>query len=82
MTAENLLNENYFHLILDSKNTDIYVSCIENAMKEYAKNKCQELLEIVAEKAKSVPNPEYLQYNWIVDKNSILKAVDLNEFIK
>jgi hypothetical protein len=47
-------------------------------MKKYAELKCKELLEIVAEKAEitgcySSPH---------IDKDSILNAVDLKEFIK
>ncbi len=48
-------------------------------MKEYAKLKCEELLEIVAEKAESYVIGGLVSQ---VDKNSILNAVDLDEFIK
>ena len=66
----------------------------EEAMKEYAKMKCKELLEIVAEKAKirdedgdvyEQPKGFYCNgelYETWVDKDSILNAVNLNEFIK
>lgn len=65
---------------------------IEEAMKEYTRLKCQELLEIVAEKAKVGSDWKYkggdsnilgnytktLVYK--VNKNSILNAVDLEKF--
>ena len=67
---------------------------LEEAMKEYAKMKCKELLEIVAEKAKikdedgdvyEQPKGFYCNgelYETWVDKDSILNAVNLDEFIK
>ena len=56
--------------------------CAEKLMQEYAKLKCQELLEIVAEKAE-VKEYFELNYEWTytVDKDSILNAVDLDSFI-
>lgn len=59
-------------------------------MKLFAKLKCKELLEIVAEKAKVIGEIEqHSAFNYvtpddivIVDKESILNAVDLDEFIK
>jgi hypothetical protein len=55
-------------------------------LKEFAELKCKELLEIVAEKAKIKEvnyedEMEWVNYT-IVDKDSILNAVDLKEFIK
>jgi hypothetical protein len=61
-------------------------------MKDYAKIKCQELLTIVAEKSKVIESTPYINYkpesmikrgsNIIsVYKDSILSAVDLNQFI-
>ena len=48
-------------------------------MREYAKLKCQELLEIVSEKAEITKS---VNFGWEkVDKESILSAVDLNKFI-
>jgi hypothetical protein len=52
---------------------------IVRAMQEYARLKCEELLEIVAEKAE-VYRSEGGYENW-VDKDSVLNAVDLDEFI-
>lgn len=63
---------------------------IKLAMQEYAKSKCKELLEIVVEKVncKDVQTQEILDnhdlacdYRIEVNKNSILKAVNLDEFI-
>ena len=51
---------------------------ILKALKEFAEQKCKELLEIVAEKA-------YAQVEYdcaIIGKDSILNAVNLKEFIK
>jgi hypothetical protein len=78
MTAEDLLEKDYFHLVLDSRDSNISVGEIQGAMREYATLKCKELLEIVAEKA-------YAQVEYdcaVIDKDSILNAVNLKEFIK
>ena len=61
---------------------------IENLMQEFAKIKCKELLEIVVEKAKAEikyeysgnTGSEYLDEWAVVDKDSILNAVDLEKF--
>ena len=56
---------------------------ISNIIKEYARLKCQELLQILVEKVKT--KIEYSSaikghfYN-VVDKDSILNAVDLDSF--
>jgi len=84
--------------ITDSLFDDIQKMLIEKAIKDYAKLKCKELLEIVAEKALieetyvspvdgtitnrfsyafGAENTEY-----IIDYDSILNAVNLDEFIK
>ena len=78
MTAENLLHESYFYIVLDIRETYLTDSDITSAMNEYARLKCEELLKIVAEKVE-------VEYDWnasYVDRDSILNAVDLNEFIK
>jgi hypothetical protein len=58
--------------------------------KDFARLKCQELLEIVAEKAKTKtiwesdgqPSSSFPDsYYEVIDKDSILNAVDLNSFI-
>ena len=51
----------------------------EEALSEFAEFKCQELLEIVAEKVEISYNRFGEEY---VDKDSILNAVNLKEFIK
>lgn len=93
MTAEEVLNE----WLLQTDQTNLkegHYFVIEQAMKEYSRLKCKELLKIVAEKAKIIDedNDTYEQphvfyckgeeYKTWVDTNSILNAVDLNEFIK
>ena len=63
----------------------------KEALVEYAKIKCKELLEIVAEKAKVIqysayidmpPEKEIRGENFViqVDKDSVLNAVDLENF--
>ena len=73
---------------------DCYIATqhnIKKAMQEYAKQKCQELLLLVAEKARIIgedgnkqPYTFYCngeEYEVSVDKDSILNAVDLDSFI-
>jgi hypothetical protein len=54
--------------------------------KEYTEQKCKELLEIVAKKARVITiwegntGSEYMDFD--IDKNSILNAVNLKEFIR
>ena len=66
---------------------DCYIATqhnIKKAMQEYAKQKCQELLLLVAEKAKIKENRSmsngYDYTERYVDKDSILNAVDLDSF--
>ena len=74
----NMIQETNIKGITNSLFTDIQKSLIEKAMKEYTELKCKELLEIVAEKA-------YAQVEYdcaVIDKDSILNAVNLKEFIQ
>jgi hypothetical protein len=50
---------------------------ILTAMKEFAELKCKELLEIVAEKA-----DEAHVGGWDLDRDEVLNAVNLKEFIQ
>lgn len=85
MTAQEFIEKNYHN------------GCgywmLDTALQEYAKIKCQELLEIVAEKAKVKGNWEYSggspkvlgSYSkrfvgYEADKDSILNAVNLDSF--
>ena len=77
MGAEEFLNNNHFHLIMDSRNTNILNGDIERAMQDYATMKCKELLEIVAEKADKAHVG-----GWDLDRDEVLNAVDLNSFCK
>ena len=98
MTAEELLDKDYFHLVLDSRGTNISVGEIERAMREYAKIKCKDLLEIVVEKAE-VKNSFYSSFTGLteevgkvfytdndgtfhVDNESILNVINLENFIE
>lgn len=74
MTAEELSNvfrEPGFDI--DNK---IQQKLVLGAMKSYAKIKCQELLLLVADKAKV----EEVWDDYYVNKNSVLNAVDLEKF--
>ncbi len=57
---------------------EMYNPDIESVVQEYARIKCQELLEIVAEKA-TIYDSKY--DGFYIDKRSILSAVDLDSFI-
>lgn len=90
MTVHEFLNKEYFYLIIDSQDTNIDSKDIEKAMQEYAKMKCKELLDIVVDKAKTKtiyesndqPSSSFGDYEYdVVDKDSILNAVDLDSFI-
>lgn len=74
-----------YHTYILFENMDVILEEQVKVAKEYAKEKCKELLEIVVEKAKVTTiwegntSSEYVDYD--VDKDSILNAVDLNTFI-
>lgn len=78
MTAEEYLEE------MDKSSNDIN-DIIEEAIVGYARLKCQELLLLVAEKAKTKVKDGYIETTfkkeWIeIDRDSILNAVDLENF--
>lgn len=76
MTAKEFFNEEYNGV------GKLGVHC-EELMQNYAKLKCQELLEIVVEKADARMSYVAGGVNRaIVNKDSILNAVNLDEFIK
>jgi len=92
MTALNILVKNGVFQTEDVSqrfNLDVTRDCyiktqkdIVKSMQEYAKIKCQELLEIVAEKANiKTENSGGINEILVVDKDSILNAVDLETFI-
>lgn len=83
MVAKNILIE----WLSQTDQTDFkegHYFVIEEAMKEYARIKCEELLLLVAEKAKSKEINYEDGMEWVyyikVDKNSILNAIDLEKF--
>lgn len=81
MTAHEFLDKEYFYLILDSRDTNIYSEDIGKAMADFAKYKCKELLEIVAEKADARMSYVAGGVNRaLVNKDSILNCVDLENF--
>lgn len=93
MTAKEIITSAEQNGFEQGYNMDLYYHTeedIEQMLKEYTKVKCQELLEIVAEKAKTKtiyesndqPSSSFRDYEYnVVDKDSILNAVDLNSFI-
>lgn len=87
MTAENYLENTFSETGFDIDNT-IQKNLVIGAMKWYAMLKCEELLKIVAEKAQTKElfvngsNGGWYDKVGYVNKDSILNAVDLNEFIK
>lgn len=80
MKAEEVLNNTFDKHEWRMASPPYYDSedAVIDAMKEYAKYKCKELLEIVADNAKIL----YSYSSPKVDKDSILNTVDLDEFIK
>jgi hypothetical protein len=84
MKAEEILKE----WLIQTDQTNLkegHYFVIQEAMKEFAELKCRELLEIVAEKAKTKHYSTNTSIDFsklVVDKDSILNAVDLKEFIK
>ena len=84
MTAHEFLDKEYFYLILDSRETNIYSEDIGKAMADFARYKCKELLEIVAEKASTLSATIYISpgtpHTARLSKDSILNAVDLETF--
>jgi hypothetical protein len=87
MKAEKLLDEKYegnsiWGDLQRGRGDVFYEDDVIKAMKEYAKIKCQELLEIVVEKARlTSENSGEINERRVVDKDSILSAVDLEQFI-
>ena len=88
VTAEDLLYSNYegksvWSDLNTSKGDVYYEDDVKNAMQEYAKLKCQELLDIVVEQVTVKTKYKGLLNNSIfIDKDSILNAVDLESFCK
>lgn len=87
MTAEDFLQEHLeiSHFYLDKyEQTCCFSADVQKAMREFAELKCKELLEIVAEKAKTRKEyyDPFIEPSIIVDKDSILNAVNLKEFIQ
>lgn len=78
MTAKNILTE-WLSQTDQTNFKEGHYFVIEEAMKEYASLKCQELLEIVTEKVK-LEWIDYTNGEVIVNKDSILNAVDLDKF--
>jgi len=86
MTAEDILNYNESQAYYN-QNSDYRIK----SMKEYARLKCQELLEIVVEKAK-IKEVDYIgeeeisekfitkHYSYTIDRDSILNTIDLEKF--
>jgi len=90
MKAEELLEQLLEEYHYDKDAIMVSTAFLDMFAKEYARLKCKELLEIVAEKAKTKtiyeindqPSSSFGDYEYdVVDKDTILNAVDLNSFI-
>lgn len=83
ITAENFLNENYFNIIIDIRETFVSPADISQAMIEFAKLHVEEALKQTSEKIELLDDKEC----WrncscekpckMVNKNSILNAYPL-----
>lgn len=89
MTAEEILKKHLDGWWKAQIGHHPHIENVLEAMKEYAKLKCEELLKIVVENVKTENiYPKYVLNEFdefehiIVNKESILNAVDLDEFIK
>lgn len=71
MTTKEFYNKNY---VSDNEKDTLIL------MQEYARLKCEELLEIVAEKADTCEIAVMRGHETVVDIDSILNAVDLEKF--
>jgi len=87
MTAEEFIGKHMFTYNPENPNKDKYIginqSYFEEALKDFAKIKVKEVLEIVAKKAKTQRTAN--TGSWLdasIDKNSILNCINLDEFIK
>jgi len=88
MRTEDFIKTHMFKMDENHKNVGDYIcinqGALEEALNSFAKLKCQELLLLVAEKAKVTTiwegntGSEYVDYD--VDRDSILNAVDLETF--
>lgn len=89
MGYEELLKDRLEEYHYEENAITVSTAFLDMFAKDYATMKCKELLEIVAEKAiikKEIKRKlDDLEkegiYNLSIDKNSILNAVDLDEFI-
>jgi len=82
MTVEELLKDKLEEYYYDEDTIMVTTAFLDMFAKEFAKEKCKELLEIVAEKVVATvafsPGQPVRGY---VKKDSILNAVDLDSFI-
>ena len=82
LSAENFLNNNYYNIILDSKDTYVNISDIKSAMVEFAKEHVKEALSQAAIYSKNENKLEWYQSNdcpdgmWIPknSSNSVLNC--------
>jgi len=75
-TADEFLNKEYYHIVLDSKDTWVNVGDIERAMVEYAKLHVEAALKEASEKAQIQMDEHDLSCS--VNKNSILNSYPLS----
>ena len=81
MTAEKILKESYSTKPdIDNPYKLYWSEDVVQAMQEYAKMKCEELLEIVTKEASKFYIKSNIPHYARLDKDSILNAVDLETF--
>lgn len=73
-TADEFLNKEYYHIVLDSKDTWVNVGDIERAMIEFAKLHVEAALYVASERADLTDNGRFPY----VDKDSILNSYSLD----
>lgn len=80
-TAKKLLKKEYYHIILDSKDTWVKISDIEDAMIEFARMHVEAALKEASEKAKccddAIVDLDHTIIDAYVEKDSILNSYPL-----
>lgn len=79
-TANEFLNQEYYHIVLDSKDTWVNVGDIERAMVEFAKVHVETALKEASDKV-VLEYGDYISdghYERVIDKDSILNSYSLD----
>ena len=78
MTAEDFLDEHYYHIVLDSRNTYVEVGSIYNAMIDFATMHCEAQAKAILENVDWKETPTMQGVQFTVKKASVLNAYPLN----